>query len=78
MKKTTTTFGYRIDFCFPKHKLVIEVNKKGLTDWDGKKEIERQMVTEKELIRINSDAKKMVFFLKLVKCKITLSHYWIN
>lgn len=61
MKKTTTTFGYRIDFCFPKHKLVIEVNKKGLTDWDGKKEIERQMVTEKELIRINSDAKKWHF-----------------
>ena len=61
MKKTTTTFGYRIDFSFPKHKLVIEVNKKGLTDWDGKKEIERQMVTEKELIRINSDAKKWHF-----------------
>ena len=37
-----SALGYRIDLYFPKHKLAIEVDKKGHTDRDKRKENERE------------------------------------
>ena len=49
--------GCRIDACFPKHKLAIEVDEQGHSGIDISYEIERQKAIEKELgcefIRIN-------------------------
>ena len=56
-----SVLGYKIDLYFPEHKLPIEVDEKGYTDRDKRKEIERQETIEKELgckfIRINPEEK---------------------
>ena len=52
-----SVLGYKIDLYFSEYKLAIEVDEKGHTDRDKRKEMERQEATEKELgckfIRIN-------------------------
>ena len=66
-------FNYKIDLYFPKHKLAIEVDEKGHTDWDGKK---RRMKEKKKLVanllESNRIKKIMMSMLNLVKYTITL------
>ena len=58
----------RIDFYFPKHKLAIEVDEKGHTDRDEKKEKEREKRIKEKLgckfIRINPDEKDYDEYVK--------------
>ena len=63
-----SVLGYRIDLYFPKHKLTIEVDGKGHTDRDERKESERDEKTKEEpgckFIRINPDEKDYDEYLK--------------
>ena len=56
--------GYRINTCFLKHKLAIEVDERGHNDKDLEYEIERQKSLEKELdckfIRINPARENLI------------------
>ena len=63
-----SVLGYRLDLYFPKHKLAIEVDEKGHTGRDKRKEIERQETIEKEhgckFIRINPDENNYYKYVK--------------
>ena len=63
-----SALGYRIDLYFPKHKLAIEVDKKGHTDRDKRKENEREKKIKEKLdckfIRINPDGKDYYEYVK--------------
>ena len=63
-----SVLGYRTDLYFPKHKLAIEVDEKGQTDRDKRKEIERQETIVKEhgckFIRINPDENNYYKYVK--------------
>ena len=60
MQTQYTVLGYRIDLCFHKYKLAIEVDELGHNDRNIDHEIQRQQALVRELncafIRINPDA----------------------
>ena len=60
MQKKYTVLGYRIDLCFHKYKLAIEVDELGHNDRRADHEIQRQKALERELngvfFKINPDA----------------------
>ena len=60
MQKQYTVLGYRIDLCFPKYKLAIEVDELCHNDGNINDKIQRQRALQRELdcvfIRINPDA----------------------
>ena len=66
-----SVLNYKIDLYFSERKLVIEVDDKGHTDRDEKKENEREEKIKKELgckfIRINPDAENYDVFLEIGK-----------
>ena len=68
-----SVLNYQIDLYFLEHKLAIEVDGKGHTDRDEKKENEREEKIKKELgckfIRINPDAKNYDIFVEIGKIK---------
>ena len=63
--------GYRIDACFSKYKLVVEVDEQGHNDRDIDYEIKRQKAIEKELgcefIRINPTKENFNIFAEIGK-----------
>ena len=73
--------GYRIDLCFHKHKLVIEVDELGHAG-NINNEIERQKALEKELncvfIRINPDEKDFNIFKEINKIHRPIKNYLNN
>ena len=68
-----SVLNYQIDLYFLEHKLAIEVDGKGHTDRDEKKENEKKKKIKKELgckfIRINPDAKNYDIFVEIGKIK---------
>ena len=64
-----SVLNYKIDLYFSERKLVIEVDDKGHTDRDEKKENEREEKIKKELgckfIRINLDAENYDIFVEI-------------
>ena len=68
-----SVLNYQIDLYFLEHKLAIEVDGKGHTDRDEKKENDREEKIKKELgckfIRINPDAKNYDIFVEIGKIK---------
>ena len=66
-----SVLSYQIDFYFPRHKLAIEVDEKGHTDRDERKENERGKKIKKELgckfITINPDAENYYIFVEIGK-----------
>ena len=67
-----SVLSYQIDFQFSEHKLAIEVDEKGHTNRDEKREDEREEKIREELgckfIRINLDAENYIF-LEIGKLK---------
>ena len=61
--------GYRIDACFPKYKLAIEIDEQGYNDRNIEYEIERQKTIKKELgfkfIRINPAKENFHIFVEI-------------
>ena len=71
-----SVLDYQIDLHFLEHELAIEVDEKGHTDRDEKKENEREEKIKKNLdvnlLELILMQKIMIFLLRLVKYKITL------
>ena len=71
MQTQYSILGYRIDLCFHKYKLAIEVNELGHGNRNFNDEIERQKTLEKKLncvfIRINPDEKKINIYREITK-----------
>ena len=71
MQTQYIVLGYRIDFCFHKYKLAIEVDELGHNDINIDYEIQRQKALERELncvfIRINPDAVDFNIFREINK-----------
>ena len=62
---------------FFEHKRVVKIDDKGHTGWNQNEESERQIKTEKHpdckfFHRINPVQRVLIFFLKLVKYRVTL------
>ena len=66
-----SVLSYQIDFYFPMHKLAIEVDEKGHTDRNERKENERGKKIKKELgckfITINPDVENYYIFVEIDK-----------
>ena len=66
-----SVLSYQIDFYFPRHKLAIEVDEKGHTDRNERKENERGKKIKKELgckfITINPDVENYYIFVEIGK-----------
>ena len=66
-----SVLSYQIDLYFPKHKLAVEIDKKGHTDRDEEKETKRQEAIKKEFsckfIRINPDKKDFGIYVEAGK-----------
>ena len=72
-----SVLNYKIDLYFSERKLVIEVDDKGHTDRDEKKENEREEKIKKELgckfIRINPDAENYDIFVEIGKIQVYIA-----
>ena len=72
-----SVLNYKIDLYFSERKLVIEVDDKGHTDRDEKKENEREEKIKKELgckfIRINPDAENYDIFVEIGKIQVYIT-----
>ena len=68
MQSQYTVLNYRIDLCFHKYKLAIEIDELGHNDRNTDYETQRQRKVKRELdcvfIRINSDAIDLIFLKK--------------
>ena len=59
--------SYKIDLHFPEHRLAIEVDEKGHSDWDVRKENEREkklVVNSLELILMKESMMRMLNLVK--------------
>ena len=72
-----SVLDYQIDLNFLEHKLAIEVDEKGHTDGDEKKENEREEKIKKELgckfSRINPDAENYDIFVEIGKIQVYIA-----
>ena len=82
MQTQYTVLGYRIDLCFHKYNLAIEVDELGHNDRNIDYEIQRQQALERELscvfIRINSDARDFNIFKEINKTQRQLKDHLRN
>ena len=66
-----SVLSYQIGLYFPKHRLAMEFDEKGHTDWDEEKEIERQEAIKEalrcEFIRVNPDIKNFNIYVEIGK-----------
>ena len=77
MQTQYTVIGYRIDLCFHKHKLAIELDELGHADRNLNNEMEKQNTLERELncvfIKINRNEKDFNIFKEINKIHIKKS-----
>ena len=77
MQTQYTVIGYRIDLCFHKHKLAIELDELGHADRNLNNEMEKQNTLERELnrvfIKINRNENDFNIFKEINKIHIKKS-----